>query len=66
MKKCPKCGNDAFYVTAHVTQGWLVDENGDYLLTMKECEEVTHYPDDDDIWQCNSCWYAASGDEFNV
>ena len=25
---CPKCGNTTFIATAHVTQTWLVDEDG--------------------------------------
>ena len=28
---CPKCGNNTFNVTAHVTQTWLVDEDGDFI-----------------------------------
>lgn len=27
---CPKCGNTTFTATAHVTQTWLVDEDGDF------------------------------------
>lgn len=28
---CPKCGNTTFIATAHVTQTWLVDEDGDFI-----------------------------------
>ena len=66
MKRCPKCGNDIFYVTAHVTQGWIVDDGGEYLATTEECEEVTHKPDDFDMWQCTNCDYLDSGKAFNV
>ena len=31
MKRCPKCGASTFYVTAHVTQDWKVDEHGDFI-----------------------------------
>lgn len=27
MKKCPKCGAETFYVTAHVTQDWKLYRN---------------------------------------
>ena len=66
MKRCPKCGNDTFYVTAHVTQGWIVDDGGEYLETTEECEEVTHKPDDLDIWECVNCGYEDRGEAFNV
>lgn len=66
MKRCPKCDHDTFYVTAHVTQGWLVDSEEEYLQTTIECEEVTYWPNDDDIWQCSKCGYDASGSKFNL
>ena len=50
MKRCPKCGCEEFYVTAHVVQDWIVDCNGDYIKTTEDCVEVAHYPKDDDIW----------------
>ena len=28
---CPKCCNTTFIATAHVTQTWLVDEDGDFI-----------------------------------
>lgn len=66
MKKCPKCGAKSFCVTAHVTQDWVVDENGVFLQSLNDCVEVTHYPDDYDIFDCNNCGYFAVGMEFNV
>ena len=66
MKRCPKCGCEEFYVTAHVVQDWIVDCNGDYIKTTEDCVEVAHYPKDDDIWTCNKCGYEAEGNEFNV
>ena len=64
MKKCPKCGNNKFYVTAHVTQDWLVDEDGDYIKTVEDCVEVTHFADSEDVWTCSKCSYEAAGSEF--
>lgn len=64
-KICPKCGAAEFIVTAHVTQEWRVDENGTFLSCISECSEVTHQPDDSDIWACAKCGYDAAGNEFN-
>ena len=66
MKQCPKCGCKEFFVTAHVTQDWLVDSNGDYLQTENECVEVTHFPKNDDMWMCADCTYSAEGKEFEI
>lgn len=66
MKKCPKCGNKTFEVNAHVVQGWLVDGDGDFTAVTEDCVEVTHRPDNDDIWVCSKCGYDAAGSEFEV
>ena len=66
MKQCPRCGSKCFCVTAHVTQDWIVDENGMFLRSINDCVEVTHSPDDEDIWECESCGYSGTGKEFNV
>ena len=52
IHKCPLCGNTSFHVTAHVTQTWEVDEEGDFVEEVTSCDEITHKPDDDDIWNC--------------
>lgn len=64
MKKCPKCGNKTFIVGAHVVQLWKVDENGEYIQTVEECDCVAHHPDNEDMWQCAECGYEDSGDKF--
>lgn len=66
MKKCPNCGSEEFFVTAHVTQDWLVDKHGEFVQVENECVEVTHQPKDDDIWQCADCGYDAAGEKFEV
>lgn len=66
MKRCPRCQHDAFIATAHVTQDWLVDEEGEFLQCMNDCVETTHAPDDQDIWACSKCGYSGAGEEFNV
>lgn len=50
MKRCPKCGADSFFVTVHVAQDWCVDGDGEFLECANDCIEITHKPDDDDIW----------------
>lgn len=43
-----------FHTVAHVTETWLVTENGDFLDHY--CDgEVTHGPDKDNIWTCVEC-----------
>ena len=64
MKKCPKCGNKKFIVTAHVTQNWLVDENEIFLECLEECVEITHKPGNEDMWKCIICDYMGIGKEF--
>lgn len=62
---CPHCGGREFLVTPHVTQDWLVDEDGEFLECLQECVEVTHKPDNDDIWACALCNYEAAGSQFD-
>lgn len=33
----PNCGNNHFYVTAHVTQDWIVDEDEGFVECANEC-----------------------------
>ena len=65
MKRCPKCGCERFYVTAHVTQDWEVDKNGNFVCVIDDID-VTHYPDDIDIWTCAGCDHEDRGSAFNV
>ena len=63
-KRCPKCGGDEFTVTAHVAQTWKVDADGNFLETISECDQVTHRPDEDDLWTCARCGFDAAGSVF--
>ena len=65
-KRCPKCGCESFYVTAHVTQDWKVDCWDDFMECMDDCVEVIHFPDDDDLWECVNCSYNDVGTKFNI
>lgn len=64
--RCPKCGAEAFEVTAHVTQDWKIDSCGNFLECLNDCVEVTHSPDDDDMWTCANCGFSAEGRRFSV
>lgn len=63
---CPVCGNDEFYVNAHVVQGWRVDSDGEFLEETESCVETTHKPDNDDIWECTKCGWSGDGKEALV
>lgn len=52
---CPKCRNSTFHATAHVTQTWLVDEDGGFIKAETNCDEVTHSPDAEDLFECSKC-----------
>lgn len=66
MKKCPKCGCEEFYVTAHVVEEWLVDADGHYIEATGPALEVVHYPDNEDIWVCVECGYDDAGSTFEI
>ena len=66
MKRCPKCGGKKFIVSAHVIQEWIVDEKGNFLEVTDDCAEVTHEPDDYDLWMCDKCGYEDTGREFET
>ncbi len=52
---CPKCGSTTFRATAHVTRTWLVDEDGEFIKAETNCDEVTHSPDTEDLFECSKC-----------
>jgi ribosomal protein L37AE/L43A len=47
-------------------QDWKVNQYEEYIETMEDCVEITHYPDDMDIWSCANCDYEDRGSAFNV
>ena len=65
MHVCPICGSLSFGVTAHVTQDWKIDCMGTFLEAIDECVEVTHQPDNNDIWDCyGDCFLSTDGQTF--
>lgn len=63
--RCPECKGEKFLVTVHVTQTWEVDTNGDFLKEVSSCDEVTHRPDNEDIWTCAhpGCGWSGAGQD---
>lgn len=55
IKPCPKCGCCEYLATAHVTQTWLINQDGDFVESKTECDEVLHAPAPDDIFVCSNC-----------
>ena len=66
MKRCPKCGNETFYVAAHVVQDWKVGKDGEFMELIEDCIIVTHYPNDEDLWTCANCYHEDRGAAFEV
>ena len=59
---CPNhCGAN-FEVTAHVTQDWQVDAEGNFEKALNHCVEVTHGPQESDCWECSKCGAEAVSD----
>lgn len=52
---CPQCGCKRFITVAHVAQSWVVDEEGEFIATASECDEVVASPDDGNTWTCDNC-----------
>lgn len=44
----------AFTTIAHVTEEWLVDQDGNFIMS-HGCLETVHGPDRDNIWSCSRC-----------
>ncbi len=66
IKRCPKCGGVEFSATAHVAQSWTLGMYGTFQSSNNDCVEVTHYPNDEDVWGCNECGYSDVGAKFTV
>lgn len=64
--RCPKCGATKFSAAAHITQEWELDANGEFADVITDCMDVTHKPNDDDLWSCLVCGYEAPGNGFHV
>ena len=64
--RCPQCGAEAFLVTAHVTQDWKIDSHNNFLECINDCVEVTHQPDEEDLWYCANCEYNGPGYAFRI
>lgn len=53
---CPNnTSHKEFGTTAHVTQDWKVDEEGNFLESINDCLEVTRGPNVENTWTCYTC-----------
>ena len=53
---CPEgCSEGKFLTTAHVMQEWEVDAFGNFIKVVDDSLEVTHYPQEGNIWSCVRC-----------
>ena len=64
--RCPKCGGNQFAATANVTQDWKLDQFGVFSCCLQQFIETTHYPDEEDVWDCVSCGNSMLGREFRM
>lgn len=53
---CPNnSSHKEFVATAHITQDWKTDENGNFLDVVTECVDVIHTPNECNYWECSIC-----------
>lgn len=53
---CPKNkDHKTFAVTAHVTEGWIVDEDALFVAIAHDDREVVRKPSMDDLYTCVQC-----------
>jgi hypothetical protein len=53
---CPNSKeHNRFSVCAHIIQKWEVDGDSDYIDTLEDCVEVSHYPSRDNSFTCLAC-----------
>jgi len=53
--QCPKDPTHKRFVTvAHVSEDWLVDEDGDFIEVVGD-GETSSKPDPGNIWTCHEC-----------
>lgn len=55
--QCPKNPEHKEFITvAHVTEDWVVDENGEFLEVFDGSQsEIVAPPNPDNTWQCKVC-----------
>lgn len=61
---CPNSPeHKTFYTTAHMSETWKVDEEGNWLETTDDPGEIVARPDPGNTWQCTVCGAAAKVEE---
>lgn len=51
-----------FSVVCHVTEEWIVDENGEFLELLEGCIDITYGPNDS-VWYCTECGAEARAED---
>jgi len=60
---CPKNpAHDRFRVQVRVSEGWVVDEDGDFIELTGEPSETIRRPGTDDDYECEACAKAGAAD----
>jgi hypothetical protein len=44
-----------FHTVAHVSETWVVDEEGNWVETTDDPGEIVAHPHSDNTWQCVEC-----------
>jgi len=53
---CPSNKDHKEFVTvAHVSQNWLVDEEGNFIEVRNECNKIVAGPNSGNTWICVEC-----------
>lgn len=52
---CPNGCNANFITSAHVMQEWEVNAFGEFQEVVSDCLQVTHPPDQCNLWICSIC-----------
>jgi len=61
---CPECNSKQFVTVAHVTEDWVVNENGEFVEVFGSSDTyVVHGPRAGNIWICYKCGEEAKVEE---
>jgi hypothetical protein len=68
MKLLITCPNNPkhnhFITTAHVTQDWVVDKDGDFVKCLDQCSQVDNFPEKGNQFTCKKCYAEAIVEEI--
>lgn len=65
IAKCPNDPtHDRFVTSICVTQDWVVDEHGNFIDCVVDCNDVVAPPCKENIWTCDICGAEAIVEEI--